>query len=73
MYYFSVNVDNETTLCIAPLSDRHLAASGQEIADVSGYFLCEMRKSSSPDDVRIIAQLLSEEDAVRLSEMLHMT
>lgn len=72
MYYFTVNVDNETTLCIAPLSDRRLALSGQEIPDTSGYFLCEMRKSEQPEEVRILAQLVSEEDAIRLSQVLNM-
>ena len=40
-HYFSTNIDNETTLCIAPLTNRRLAMSGQEISDTSGYFLYE--------------------------------
>lgn len=72
MYYFTANVDDETTLCIAPLSDRRLTQSGQEITDTSGYFLCEIRNSEQKNDVRIIAQLVSEEDAIRLSKMLNM-
>jgi hypothetical protein len=71
-HYFSANLDNETTLCIAPLTDRRLALSGQEIPDVSGYFLYATRKSEEPNEVRIMAKLLSEEAAFELSRMLNM-
>ena len=68
-YYFTTNIDNETTLCIAPLTNRRIAMSGQEIADTSGYFLYETCKAQEPNEV---AQLLSEEAALRLSRMLDM-
>jgi hypothetical protein len=71
-HYFSTNIDNETTLCIAPLTNKRLAMSGQHIADASGYFLYETRKSEQPNEVRIIAQVLSEEAAFQLSRMLNM-
>jgi hypothetical protein len=62
-HYFSTNLDNETMLCIAPLTNRRLSMSGQEIADVSGYFLYETHKSEEPNEVKIIAKLTSEEAA----------
>lgn len=71
-HYFSTNIDNETTLCIAPLTNRRIAMSGQELADTSGYFLYETRKSEQPNEVRIIAQILSEDAAFQLSRMLRM-
>jgi hypothetical protein len=71
-YYFTTNVDNETTLCIAPITNRRLALSGQEIPDTSGYFLYETRKSQEPNEVRIIARVLSEEAAFELSRILNM-
>jgi hypothetical protein len=71
-YYFTTNVDNETTLCIAPITNRCLALSGQEIPDTSGYFLYETRKSQEPNEVRIIARVLSEEAAFELSRILNM-
>lgn len=71
-HYFSTNIDNETTLCIAPLTNKRLAMSGQYIADASGYFLYETRKSEQPNEVRIIAQVLSEEAAFQLSRLLNM-
>jgi hypothetical protein len=70
--YFTTNIDNETTLCIAPLTSRRIAMSGQEIPDASGYFLYETRKSEQPNEVRIIAQLVSEEAAFELSRILNM-
>lgn len=71
-HYFSTNIDNEITLCIAPLTNRRLAMSGQEIADTGGYFLYETNKSEQPNEVRIIAQILSEEAAFQLSRILNM-
>jgi hypothetical protein len=70
-FYFSAVVDNDRTLYIAPLCDRHLASSGQEVVDTSGYFLYE-RRASDPDSVRIIAQVLSDDAALELREMLKM-
>jgi hypothetical protein len=46
--------------------------SGQEIADPSGYFLYETRKSQEPNEVRIIARVFSEEAAFELSRLLNM-
>jgi hypothetical protein len=71
-HYFSTNIDNKITLCIAPLTSRRLAMSGQEIADTGGYFLYETNKSELPNEVRIIAQILSEEAAFQLSRILNM-
>ena len=72
-YYFSVSLDNnERTLCLAPLSDRYLSMSGQEISDPSGYFLFEKRGTGDLADIEIIAQALSEDAALRLRSMLNM-
>jgi hypothetical protein len=71
-HYFSTNLDNEITLCIAPLTNKRLAMSGQHIPDASGYFLFETNKSEYPNEVRVIAQILSEDDAFQLSRRLNM-
>lgn len=71
-HYFSINLDNETTLSIAPLTNRRVDLSGQEIEDTSGYFLYETCKSREPNEVTIIAKVLSEEGAFQLSRMLNM-
>lgn len=70
-FYFSATVDNDRTLCLAPLCDRLLAASGEELMDTSGYFLFE-RRASDPDSVRIIAQVPSDEAALELRGLLNL-
>jgi len=69
-YYFSAPQGNSRTLHIAPLTDWRIEASGQEISDRSGYFLYETRPDGSLDDINIIAQVLSEEAALRLKDLL---
>jgi hypothetical protein len=71
-FYFTVTLDNERTLCLAPLTERRVAMSGQDLPDASGYFLYEKRGSGECADIEIIAQVLSEEAALRLRDMLGM-
>jgi hypothetical protein len=68
-YYFSASLDNDRTLCLAPLSDGDISSSGETVSDTSGYFLYE-RRASDPDSVRIIAQVVSDDAALELREML---
>lgn len=71
--YFSTNVSNDTLLCISPLTDTRAAAAGPEVeSDPVGYFLYECRVSGGPDDVSVIARVLTEEAAWRLSRLLKM-
>lgn len=67
-YYFTVSRGSKT-LHIASLTDRKIEASGQEIADPSGYFLFE---TTPNDGVEIVAQILSEGAALRLCNILGM-
>jgi hypothetical protein len=69
-YYFSAKIDNDTTLCIAPLTDKRVELSGQEIQDCSGYFLFETKGDGEPGAVEILARIESEDAAFRLREML---
>lgn len=71
-FYFSVNLDNDRTLCLAPLTDRRIAMSGQEVMDPSGYFLFEQQPSDEHGGVRIIAQVFSDDAVERLRDMLKM-
>jgi hypothetical protein len=71
-YYFSMNLCNDTTLCIAPLSNRKIEESGQAVGDTSGYFLYETNRTDGMPNVRIIARLLSEDAACELSQRLGM-
>lgn len=69
-YYFSAQIDSETTLCIAPLTTKRIELSGQHIDDSSGYFLYQTRGRGEPAEVEIIARLESEDAALRLKDML---
>ena len=71
-FYFSVNLDSERKLCLAPLTDRRLAMAGVEVADSSGYFLFEQRGGIELGVVEIIAQVFSDEAALRLRDMFKM-
>lgn len=72
MYHFSKNLDNDRTLCVAPLTDRLIERSGQELEDVSGYFLFSRRGSDEFAGVEIIARVVSEEAAFALRQMFDM-
>jgi hypothetical protein len=72
MYYFSKNLDNDRTLCIAPLTDRLIERSGQQLEDVSGYFLFSRHGSDDFEGIEIIAHVVSEEAAFALREMFEM-
>jgi hypothetical protein len=69
-YYFSKKIDSTTTLCIAPLSDRRIELSGEQVDDPSGYFLYKTMGLAEPNEVEILARLTSEEAAFRLKELL---
>lgn len=71
-YYFSKALDNAVTLSIAPATDEKIVQSGQDIRDASGYFLFETDNSSHPPGVRIMAQFMSDECALEMSELLCM-
>ena len=71
-HYFSVRLGEERTLCLAPLTDRRIAMSGQEIPDPSGYFLFEQRGTDENARVEIIAQVLSEDAVFRLRDTFKM-
>jgi hypothetical protein len=71
-FYFSVNLDNDRTLYIAPLTDRKISMASQPVPDPSGYFLYEQRGSSEVGTIEIIAHLASEEAALRLREVFKM-
>jgi len=68
-YYFSVNLDENRELCLAPLTERQIELSGQELPDTSGLFLFERCSAK----VEIIAQVLSPEAIFRLRDAFKMT
>mgnify|MGYP000887214384 CR=1 FL=1 len=71
-YYFTASRDNGTTLFLAPLTNRHIEAAGQDLPDTSGHFLYES-DHSDPDAIRIIAQVVSSDAVFELKAMLGMS
>ena len=72
-YYFSVDLDDNRTLFLTPLTDRWIAMSGDDVPDQSGYFLFEKSGTGESASIEIIAQVFSDEAALRLREMFNMT
>jgi hypothetical protein len=72
-YYFSLRLDGDKLLCLAPLTERRLAASGQSVSDRGGYFLYEQHGEGDEAEVEILAQALSDEAALRLRDLFRMT
>jgi hypothetical protein len=71
--FFTKTIGNDRTLYLAPLTERRIAMSGQEIDDPSGYFLFEQRGSDAVAGIEIIAQAVDEAAAMRLVQMFDMT
>jgi hypothetical protein len=71
-FYFSVNLAEDRTLCLAPLTERRISLANQQITDSSGYFLYETRGSGENASVEVIAQVFSEEAAFLLRDQFHM-
>jgi hypothetical protein len=72
-FYFSVNIDAERVLCVAPLTDRRISMSGERLQDSSGYFLYEQHGSGEGASIEIIAKVLTEDAALRLRDMFQMS
>jgi len=71
-HYFSKILDNDRTLYLAPITDRDIERSGQNIDDASGYFLYESCKSDALGGIEILARVEDESAAVKLRHMLNM-
>jgi hypothetical protein len=69
-YYLSAQVDQETTLCISPMTARRLALSCDEVEDESGHFLYVIRGGDEPREVEILARLTSDEAVFKLGALL---
>lgn len=68
-YYFSAPLDNQTTICLAPLSDRRIEMAGAQLEDESGYFLYTVSHSTQPERVEILARIHSDEAVWTLRSM----
>lgn len=71
-FYFTASRNDGTTLCLAPLTDKQIEASGCELTDTSGHFLFE-RGPEELDQVRILAQVVGLEAVESMRTMLGLT
>lgn len=69
-YYFSGKLDANTTLCIAPMTQRRAEMALDEIEDTSGYFLYQMRRAGEQKEIEVLARITSEGAALRLRQLL---
>lgn len=69
-YYFSASIDNSTSLCLSPLSNRCAAAAGLDPNQAEGYFLYERTQTDGDAEISVIAHVVSNDAAFRLSKML---
>ncbi len=72
-FFFSVDLDDTRTLCVAPLTDECVTQSGQSLSDTSGYFLFQKSGTGDNAEIEILAQTTSDEAAFRLRQLLRMT
>lgn len=70
--YLSTESQDDTRLCIAPLTRQIINATGGDASDAAGYFLFE-RQGSDPHDVQILARVASEEAALKLARLLNLS
>ena len=71
--YFSASLPNGHTLCLAPLTDRKIQMASVEISDPGGYFLYEKQGTDDLGHIEIIAQVFSDDAALRLRDMFQLS
>ena len=71
-FYFSTDPKAGRSLCLAPMTQRQIEMSGEEIADPSGYFLFEKIGVGDTAVIDVIAHVLTDEGALRLKDMFCM-
>jgi hypothetical protein len=68
-YFFSAEIDDNTKLFLAQLTDAEAESAG--LNECSGYFLYE-KSAGAPGELNILAQVDTDEAAFALSRMLNM-
>ena len=71
-YHFEIPISNHRLLCLGPITRAEAEAVGDEagFCDGFGHYLFVADEQEPRGDVEIVAKLVSEEAAVRLSELL---
>ena len=69
-YYFGVPLTNSKTLCIGPITREEANANDPQVCDGLGFYLYVVAEGSHTDGIEVLAKLVSEEAASRLSNLL---
>lgn len=72
-FYFSVNIDENRTLCLSPITDRLIAMAGQEIEDRGGYYLYEQEGRGDFARVEILAHVISADGVEKIRDKFNMS
>lgn len=72
MFYFSKAIDSERVLCLAPISQRQLDVADSDVEDCSGYFLFEQTGITDCREVKILAQIHSDDAALTIRDMMQL-
>ena len=71
-YHFEIPISNHRLLCVGPITRGEAEAANEEaeFCDGFGHYLFIADEQEPRGDVEIVAKLVSEEAAVRLSGLL---
>ena len=72
MFYFSKLLSADRLLCLAPLTARLKEKVDAEPADCSGYFLFEQIGLKTCEQVKILAQVHTDDAALMLKDMMQL-
>ncbi len=72
-YYFGAPLSNSKTLCIGPITREEANASDVQMCDGLGFYLYVVAEGNRANGVEVLAKLVSEEAARRLSKLLRGT
>ena len=69
-FYFSASNARGETLYLSPITNRIIEQSKDEIEDTSGYFLYQVIDSKPHNLVNILAQIHSDDAALKMRDVL---
>nr|WP_321360253.1 hypothetical protein [uncultured Hyphomonas sp.] len=73
MFYFSKQLGDDRLLCLAPLTNRLQAVADVQPDNCSGYFLFEQFGIELCKQIRILAQVHTDDAAMELKEMMQLS
>lgn len=69
-YYFNVQVTNSRVLCLGPITKHEAVGADATFCDGFGHYLFLANAANPAEDIEVLARVVSEEAADRLSRVL---